>query len=131
MIIRYGRYILLSGHDLERAERWFARYGEATVFFSRMLPIIRTFISLPAGIGKMPVWRFSIYTFLGSVPWNLFLTWVGYELREDWDTKYSHLYHKFSLVIAVLIIIGIVWFIWHHVKGRVKPRPIGSDNGGI
>ena len=121
-IERYGRYILLSEHSLVTAERWFARYGEATVFFSRMMPIIRTFISLPAGIGKMPFRRFCLLTFVGSIPWNWLLTYLGYKLSEGWEEKYSKYYHDFQLVIAILIVIGVVWFIWHHVKGRIKPK---------
>jgi membrane protein DedA with SNARE-associated domain len=121
-IERYGRYILLSAHDLERAERWFAKYGEATVFFSRMLPIVRTFISLPAGIGKMPLWRFCIFTFIGAIPWNWFLTYIGFKVGEQWDEKYSKYYHEFQYVIAALILIGIIWFIWHHVKGRMRSK---------
>ena len=121
-IERYGRYILLSEHSLDSAEKWFDKYGEVTVFFSRMLPVIRTFISLPAGIGKMPFWRFCLFTFIGAIPWNWFLTYVGFKLKEGWEEKYSHYFHDFSLVIAGLIVVGFIWFIWHHVKGRIKAK---------
>ena len=121
-IERYGRYILLSEHSLHTAERWFSKYGEAIVFFSRMLPIIRTFISLPAGIGKMPFFRFCIFTFIGAVPWNWLLTYIGYKLGEGWEDKYGKYFHEAQYIIAGLIIIGLIWFIWHHVKGRIKPK---------
>ncbi len=121
-IEKYGRYVLLSEHSLQTAERWFARHGESTVFFSRMLPIVRTFISLPAGIGKMPFRRFCLFTFIGAIPWNWLLTFLGFKLGEGWEEKYSKYYHEFQAVIAVLIVIGFVWFIWHHVRGRIKPK---------
>jgi membrane protein DedA with SNARE-associated domain len=127
VIERYGRYILLSEHSLETAEKWFAKYGEATVFFSRMMPIIRTFISLPAGIGKMPFWRFCIFTFIGAIPWNWLLTFIGYKLGEGWEEKYGKYFKEAQTVIAVLIVVGIIWFIWHHLKGRIRPKgPQGS-----
>jgi len=119
---RYGRYILLSEHSLETAEKWFTKYGEVTVFFSRMLPIVRTFISLPAGIGKMPFWRFSLFTFIGAVPWNLLLTYIGFKLGEGWEDKYGKYFDEAHHVIAGIIVVGIIWFIWHHLKGRIKPN---------
>jgi membrane protein DedA with SNARE-associated domain len=121
-IEKYGRYILLSEHSLDTAERWFSKYGEVTVFFSRMLPIVRTFISLPAGIGKMPFFRFCFFTFIGAIPWNWLLTYIGFKVGEGWEEKYSKYYHDFQLVIAVIIVGGFIWFIAHHVKGRIKPK---------
>jgi membrane protein DedA with SNARE-associated domain len=129
LIERYGRYILLSDHSLRTAERWFARHGEVTVFFSRMMPIIRTFISLPAGIGKMRLSRFCIYTVLGAIPWNWLLTWVGFEVGLNWEEKYGKYFHSFQKLIAVVIIIGFVWFVWHHVRGRIRPKPKGESPG--
>lgn len=127
-IERYGRYILLSEHTLETAEKWFNKYGEATVFFSRMLPIIRTFISLPAGIGKMPFWRFSVFTFIGAVPWNWLLTYLGYKLGEGWEDKYGKYFHEAQYIIAGIILLGIIWFIWYHVKGRIKPKTTNNNS---
>ena len=128
LIERYGCYLLLCRSDLDRAERWFSRYGEATVFFSRMLPIVRTFISLPAGIGKMPLWRFSIYTFLGAIPWNWFLATVGVKLGENWEEIRGY-FHNADIVIAVLLVMGIAWFIWHHVRGRIRRGGTGDVSG--
>src|SRR5678815_4590877 len=85
MIEKYGKYILLSRHDLDIADRWFAKYGEAIVFVSRLLPAIRTFIAFPAGVARMNLTRFVIYTFAGSLPWCLALAYVGQKLGEQWD----------------------------------------------
>ena len=84
-IEKYGRYVLLSRHDLDLADRWFARYGEVIVFASRLLPVIRTFIAFPAGVARMNMTRFTVYTFLGSLPWCLGLAYVGQVLGEQWD----------------------------------------------
>ena len=84
LVERYGKYVLISAHDLALADRWFARYGEATVFFSRMLPIVRTFISVPAGIARMPLWRFTLFSILGAVPWVMLLVWGGMQLGDHW-----------------------------------------------
>lgn len=115
---RYGRYVLLSHHDLELADRWFARRGEITVFVARLLPVIRTFIALPAGIARMPRVRFHVYTFLGSFPWCLGLAWAGVKLGENWDKTLKPLFHKADAVLAVLIVIALVWF----VRGRLRRR---------
>ena len=122
MVERFGRYILLNKHDLDRADRFFARYGSATVFFSRLLPVVRTFIALPAGIARMPQKRFHIYTFLGSWPWCWALAWVGIKLGERWDTdpRLRTWFHRFDAAIAGLIVLGVVWFVWTHWKHRVR-----------
>src|SRR3990172_7008430 len=85
LLERYGRYVLITHRELDFADRWFARYGERAVFVSRLLPVIRTFISLPAGIARMNVWRFTALTFIGSYPWSLGLAWGGFLLGEHWD----------------------------------------------
>ncbi|OGQ48568.1 MAG: alkaline phosphatase [Deltaproteobacteria bacterium RIFCSPLOWO2_02_FULL_47_10] len=114
-IWKYGRYILISHHDVEMADRWFTRYGQWVVFFSRLLPVIRTFISLPAGISKMRFIPFIIYTFLGSLPWCYLLSYIGYRLGEKWDTLGIY-FHKFDTAIGMIIIAGAIWWIWRHVK---------------
>src|SRR5437867_8243312 len=85
-IEKYGRYVLISRHDLDLADRWFARYGEAIIFTSRLLPVIRTFIAFPAGVARMNLTRFVLYTFAGSLPWCLGLAYVGQKLGEQWTT---------------------------------------------
>ncbi len=112
---RYGRYILLRHKDLDAADRFFAKHGEATVFFSRLLPVIRTFISLPAGISRMPFGRFLLYSFIGSVPWCYLFTWIGMKLGENWQTIRGW-FHGADLVIGGVLLAGFAWFLWHHLK---------------
>jgi membrane protein DedA with SNARE-associated domain len=117
LVEKYGKYILISHHDLDLADKWFRRYGESTVFFSRLLPIIRTFISLPAGISRMNFKKFSFYTLAGSLPWSFALTYAGLILGENW----LHLeiyFRKFQWVIGGLIILGIIWWVRRHLNQR-------------
>jgi membrane protein DedA with SNARE-associated domain len=122
LIERYGQYILLSRHELDIADRFFARWGSATVFFSRLLPVVRTFIALPAGVARMPRLRFHLYTFLGSWPWCLGLAWVGLKLGERWDSdpRLKIWFHRFDAVIGGLIIVAVVLFVWSRWKGRIR-----------
>ncbi len=117
LLDKFGKYILISHRDLDRAEFWFKKRGELTVFVGRLLPIIRTYISLPAGIAKMSVWKMSIYTFLGSLPWCIALAWIGKKAGENWDTLGKY-FHGFDWAILILIIFGITWWIWRHLKER-------------
>lgn len=114
-IEKYGKYILLSRHDLNIADNFFKKYGVATVFFSRMLPVVRTFISLPAGIAKMNLSKFIIYTFLGSLPWCFFLGYIGKKLGDNWDTLGAY-FHKFDLAIGIIIFFALALFIRRHLK---------------
>ncbi len=119
-IWKYGRYILISHHDLEMADRWFTSHGQSVVFFSRLLPVIRTFISLPAGISKMPFVPFVIFTFVGSLPWCYFLAYVGERLGSNWETLGVY-FHRFDTVIGVIILAGAAWWIWRHI-GHMKTK---------
>jgi len=123
LIEKYGKYILISHHDLDLADRWFKKYGEATVFFSRLLPIIRTYISFPAGISKMDFQRFSFYTFFGSLPWCLLLAYFGLKLGENWEGLRKY-FHGLDWVVGGLIILGIIWWIWRHIKIKDKREKI-------
>ncbi len=115
LVERYGRYVLISAHDLATAERWFARYGEATVFFSRMLPIVRTFISVPAGVARMPLWRFLLFSVLGAIPWVMLLVWGGVVLGDHWlDLKTS--LKGLDYLVAGLLALAVGLFVWRHVK---------------
>src|SRR6476646_11875633 len=118
VIEKYGRYILLSRHDLDLADRWFAKYGEMIVFVSRLLPAIRTFIAFPAGVARMNLTRFVIYTFAGSLPWCLGLAYVGQKLGEKWnkDDTLKTWFHRFDFVIGILAVLAISWWIWRHIK---------------
>ncbi len=118
LIERYGRYILISKHDLDLADRWFARYGEIIVFASRLLPVIRTFIAFPAGVARMNLSRFIIYTFAGSLPWCLGLAYVGQKLGEEWDKNETlkSWFHRFDFVIGIIGLLFAVWWVWRHIK---------------
>lgn len=116
---RYGRFVLVTHRDLELADRWFARYGDWAVFFARLLPVVRTFIALPAGIARMNFLRFNVYTFLGSLPWCLALAYAGVKLGERW-TILREYFHRFDSVIIILILAGVVWFIRHRWKNRLS-----------
>ncbi|MFI5175072.1 MAG: DedA family protein [Terriglobia bacterium] len=120
LIEKYGKYVLLSHDDLEWADRWFTRYGEATVFFSRLLPVIRTFIAFPAGIVRMNLLRFHLYTFAGSLPWCLLLTYAGMKLGARW-TNLRIYFHRLDLVLGVLILLGLLLFAKRH-WGRVRGK---------
>jgi len=117
-IEKYGRYLLVSRHDLDLADRWFARYGEIIVFASRLLPVIRTFIAFPAGVARMNLTRFVIYTFAGSLPWCLGLAYVGQLLGEQWDKNdtLKSWFHRFDFVIGIIGVIFVVWWVWRHIK---------------
>jgi len=125
MIEKYGKYILLSRHDLDLADRWFSKYGEAIVFVSRLLPAIRTFIAFPAGVARMNLTRFVIYTFAGSLPWCIALAYVGQKLGEKWDKDptLKTWFHRFDFVIGILIVVAVAWWIWRHVKHSRGPSP--------
>ena len=126
MIEKYGRYVLISRHDLDLADRWFSRYGEVIVFASRLLPVIRTFIAFPAGVSRMNLKRFVIYTFLGSLPWCLALAYVGQLLGEEWDKNdtLKTWFHRFDFVIGIIIVAAAVWWVWRHIKhSRSESEP--------
>ena len=110
---RYGRYFLVSHHDLDVADRWFAKYGEAAVFFGRMLPVVRTFISLPAGIANMNFPRFVIFTFVGALPWCYLLAYIGVRMGEEWDTLRGY-FHQFDVVIGIVLALAVGYFLWSH-----------------
>jgi membrane protein DedA with SNARE-associated domain len=115
MIERYGRYVLISHHDLDMADRAFARYGEIIIFFGRLLPVVRTFIALPAGVARMAMGRFIVYTFVGSLIWCWVLAYVGKQLGDHWETLGPY-FHEFHWVIAVAFGALLVWYVWRHVK---------------
>jgi len=118
VIEKYGRYLLISRHDLDLADRWFARFGEVIVFASRLLPVIRTFIAFPAGVARMNLKKFVIYTFAGSLPWCLGLAYVGQKLGEQWDKNptLKTLFHRFDFVIGIAIVVAVAWWVWRHLN---------------
>ena len=126
VIEKYGRYVLISLHDLDIADRWFARRGELIVFASRLLPVIRTFIAFPAGVARMNLGRFIVYTFLGSFPWCLGLAYIGQKLGEQWDKNVALKvwFHRFDFVIGIAGLLVIGWWIWRHLKDSRRLEPV-------
>ena len=122
-VTRFGLYILLDTHDLDRAERFFARFGGAAVFAARLLPVIRTFIALPAGIARMPQLEFQVATFAGSWPWCFGLAYVGKVLGDRWNTDPAlrAILHRFDLVIVGVVVIAIGWIVYRRLRVRSRP----------
>lgn len=119
LIEKYGKYILISKHDLDLADRWFKNYGDWTVFFGRLLPVVRTYISFPAGIAKMDIKRFSIYTTLGALPWTLLFGWLGVKMGSNWELIREKL-HNFDMAIGIAVVAFIALYIWRHVRNNKK-----------
>ena len=117
LVEKYGRFILFSKKDMTMADRWFARYGDETAFISRLLPVVRGFISLPLGIMKVNFAKFVIYTFVGSFIWSVFLTYLGWKFAENWVTLKDY-FHQFDILIGFLIVGGLVWYVWRHFKNE-------------
>ena len=119
LVEKYGAYILMSERELAWADRFFARYGNAAVFLARLLPVVRTFIALPAGIARMPRVRFHVYTFLGSWPWCYALAYLGMKAGENWHYLGKY-FHRFDAVIGGVLVLGTAWFVWSHWKHRLR-----------
>jgi len=114
-LLEKNKLIHISPKHLKWADDWFERYGAVTVFFSRMLPIVRTFISVPAGIARMPLWRFTLFSILGAIPWVMLLVWGGMQLGDHWlDLKHS--LKGLDYIVAALIVAAVGFFIWRHVR---------------
>jgi membrane protein DedA with SNARE-associated domain len=119
LLLRYGKYVLISRGEIERADRWFARYGEITVLVSRVVPIVRTYFSFPAGAARMPFGRFCLYTFLGSLPWSFALTYLGVLLGQHF-TQLGGAFRLLDYVVALLIVLAVGWYIYSR---RPTARP--------
>ncbi len=117
---KYGKYMLVSHHDLAIADRWFQRHGDIIIFVGRLLPVIRTFIAFPAGISRMPMGRFVIYTFVGSYIWCWGLAWVGLKLGQNWNTLGVY-FHRFDAVIGVILLLGLIWYVRRHLNHMKRP----------
>lgn len=112
---KYGKYVLISRHDIEVADRWFSKYGEATAFFSRLLPIVRTFISLPAGVARMNFAKFTVLTFVGSFLWCIALGWAGFTFGANWRVIRAWM-RPFDIPIAIALLVLAGWYVYRHVK---------------
>ncbi len=127
LVEKFGRIIWLSQHELDLADRLFHKHGGITILISRMLPVIRTFIALPAGVARMPRAKFHIYTFVGSFPWCLGLAYVGVLLGEQWDKdpRLKMWFHRFDAVILAILVVGTIWFFWSRWKNRMRVTSTG------
>lgn len=125
ILSKYGKYLLLDMEDLKNTENWFRKKGEATIFIGRMIPVVRHLISIPAGVAKMDKKKFIIFTVTGATIWNMFLTYLGYVLGKNWAVvrQYSE---PFSIGFAILIVAGVVYFVWHHLLKHKKKK--NKDN---
>ena len=115
---KWGSYILIGRRDLDDADRFFARYGGVAVLAARLLPVIRTFIALPAGIARLPQLKFQIYTFVGSWPWCFALAYIGFKLGQKWDTdpRLHAILQRFDWLVLAAVAFGLVWFVWRHFR---------------
>jgi membrane protein DedA with SNARE-associated domain len=127
VIERWGRFVFLRPHEIDRAEVWFDRHGHEAVFFARLLPVVRTFISLPAGVAEMPFGKFTVYTFAGCLPWTFALAGVGYALGSRWTTVEKYL-RPIAIVIAALILVVIAG--WLVKRYREKRREEAEARAG-
>ncbi len=124
LIRKYGKFILISEHDYQTSRTWFNKYGSGITFFSRLLPGVRTFISLPAGLAEMNFWKFSAYTFLGSLLWSTLLAYIGFTLGENWHSLEGY-FKKFEYVIVALLVLSVVWYVNHKlhiITFKKKPQ---------
>ncbi len=139
LMLKYGRYVLISQHDADKADAFFKKYGSATAFFSRLLPVVRTYISLPAGITRMPLVKFIVYTFLGSFPWCVLLAYVGTLIGGNL-AKLAPIFHDLDIVIIVAVVVLVALYIWRHLRNDRLARaahaaetsaPTGSQQPSI
>lgn len=122
LLLRYGKWVLIGEGEIEAADRFFARFGNMAVLIGRLLPAIRSFIAFPAGVARMPLVPFHIYTFVGSWPWCFGLAWLGMVLGEKWDSdpRVKAAFHSADALIGVLLAAGAVWFVWHRMRGAKR-----------
>ncbi|MBY0283650.1 MAG: DedA family protein [Sphingomonas sp.] len=122
LLLRYGKWVLIGEGEIDAADRFFARFGNMAVLTGRLLPAIRSFIAFPAGVARMPLVPFHIYTFVGSWPWCFGLAWLGMVLGEKWDSdpRVKAAFHSADALIGVVLVAGVVWFVWHRLRGKKR-----------
>ncbi len=133
IVDRFGRYLLIRPHEVDKAHVWFERHGPAAVFFARLLPVVRTFISLPAGVARMPFGRFTLYTLLGCLPWTLGLAWLGLALGSRWN-RVEQVMRPVSWAIAAICVAGLVWYVarrWRQVRAEYAALDAARGSGPI
>jgi membrane protein DedA with SNARE-associated domain len=123
---RYGKWVLMSHNDLDRMGSFFAKYGSIAVLLARMMPVVQTFISIPAGIARMPRLRFHIYTSLGSITWYACLAYAGMKLGERWhtDPRLEQIFHRYHLVVEIAIVAALIWFVGSHLNRARQPNTV-------
>jgi membrane protein DedA with SNARE-associated domain len=124
LVERYGRWVLMSRHDLDRMSWFFDKFGSIAILLGRMLPVVQTFVAFPAGIAKMPRLRFHIYTSLGSWIWYFCLAWMGMKLGQKWNTNpsFQQAFHRFHLAVEIALLAALVWFVWSHISRRNRSQ---------
>ena len=122
LLDRYGRYVHVTRDDLDRADDWFARYGDRAVFLARFVPLLRALISYPAGVARMPVGRFLLFSVLGSIPWNIALIAAGWALGENYAALYDAL-RPYELLIDLVVVLAVIFVIYRWLRGRPAPQP--------
>lgn len=130
LLLKYGKFILISKADSDRADRWFAQYGAPVAFFSRLLPVVRTYISLPAGISRMNFWKFIVFTLLGSLPWTFLLAYIGYRLGDKIQhaSQLTTVFHGLDIVILVVVVALVALYVYRHVqKDRAAERKTSGE----
>ena len=129
LLLKYGKYVLMSNDEVDKAETWFNKYGEWAVFIGRLLPVVRTFISIPAGLARMNLWRFSLYTFAGSFIWSLGLAYGGFLLGENWEDLRAVM-RPFDIPILLILAAGAAWLLVHRIKSiRAQNRTYDATDG--
>ena len=129
LLLKYGKYVLMSKDEVDKAEIWFNKYGEWAVFIGRLLPVVRTFISIPAGLARMNLWRFSLYTFAGSFIWSLGLAYGGFLLGENWEDLRAVM-RPFDIPILLILAAGAIWLLVHRIKSiRAQNRTYDETDG--
>jgi membrane protein DedA with SNARE-associated domain len=120
-VLKFGKYLLLNEHHLETTEKYFTKFGEITIFICRFIPVVRHLISIPAGVGRMNLVRFSIFTIIGAAIWNSFLCFIGMLLRQNWEEvmKYSKI---IDMIVIIFLLCLVGYFVYSQIKGRVNPK---------
>lgn len=126
LLLKYGRYVLITKREIDWADRWFAKYGEVTVFATRLMPVVRTFISLPAGIARMNVVRFAALSFVGAYLWSVPLAWAGYKLGENWEDILPY-FRPVSIPIAMLVAVGGGFWLYRRIQ-EVRRQGLEEDS---
>jgi membrane protein DedA with SNARE-associated domain len=127
LVLKYGKYVLISHHDLDLADRFFARWGPWAVFFARLLPVVRTFVSVPAGISRMNIGQFIVFTFAGSFPWSVALAASGYILGQNWEDIRAWM-RPADVPIAFVIVLLVAWYVYRHIRRAWEaPQPSGPE----